>query len=165
MEKFLELFFKIFPKRFIKFGIVGFLGTITNLIIFFILADLWKIEHTIVQINLLVTKFNLDIHLTIFSIIVFLIAVTQNYILNHIWTFKDIMKDDKISFIGYVKFIITSLLGLAINLVVLNLVNQLFPNLPYNVIAQGIGILSGMMFNFIGSKFFVFKKKEDKVTG
>jgi putative flippase GtrA len=131
---------RFMSRKIFKFGIVGIAGTLTNLIIFFILVDLLKFNATIV------------------SIITFSIAVTQNYILNHVWTFHEITKDENVSFTGYVKFVLTSLLGLAVNLIVLNIIIYFF-NIPLKVIAQGFGIFSGMIFNFIGSKFFVFRKK------
>jgi len=148
------------PRRVIKFGMVGSLGALTNLIIFFFLADFWKISHLIQTFNVYGYIIRLDIHLTIFSMITFFIAATQNYLLNHFWTFKDVMVDDKISFFGFIKFIITSLFGLTVNLLVLNIINHFFPNLPLKVIAQAVGILFGMGFNFLGSKFFVFTKKK-----
>lgn len=133
----------IFKKKIIKFGFVGGLGTITNMAIFFIFVDLLKFSPTII------------------STIVFFIAATQNYILNHVWTFKTETSGNKISFYGWIKFILTSLLGLAVNLLVLNLILRFFI-LPYKVIAQAFGILSGMIFNFLGSKYFVFKKKANQ---
>ncbi len=136
--------FDILKRKFIKFGVVGALGTLTNLAIFFIFVDILKLQAAII------------------SILAFLVAVTQNYILNHKWTFKEITLDNKISLFGWFKFVLTSLLGLLINIVVLTLIIHFF-NPPYKVIGQFFGILSGMALNFLGSKFFVFKnkKKED----
>jgi dolichol-phosphate mannosyltransferase len=126
-----------------KFALVGALGTITNLAIFFLLVDKLKFDKTII------------------SILVFIIAGAQNYILNHIWTFRQNTRGEKISLKGLLKFLGTALIGLAVNLLVLNLTVK-FINLPYVAIAQGIGILAGMIFNYIGSKYFVFKKKKEK---
>ena len=136
--------FDILKRKFIKFGVVGALGTLTNLAIFFIFVDILKLQAAII------------------SILAFLVAVTQNYILNHKWTFKEITLDNKISLFGWFKFVLTSLLGLLINIVVLTLIIHFF-NPPYKVIGQFFGILLGMALNFLGSKFFVFKnkKKED----
>jgi len=129
---------RIFKSQFVGFAIVGALGTITNLIIFFIFVDVIKFNPIII------------------SIIAFLIAVTQNYILNHKWTFKNRVADKKLSFEKYIKFIMASLLGLAVNLLVLKLILRYY-DLPLKVIAQATGILAGMTVNFVISKFYVFK--------
>ena len=128
-------------KKILKFAITGGLGTVTNLLLFFLLADM------------------LHINATIASIACFFVACTQNYIINHIWTFKTESNCKRPSLQLWVKFIIASLIGLAINLAVLNILIHLI-EWQYKVIPQAMGILAGMAFNFISSNFFVFKKKE-----
>jgi len=59
LQKFKERVFELF-----KFGTVGFLGTLTNLTIFFLMVDLGGFDH------------NLG------SVAGFLVSVTQNFILN-----------------------------------------------------------------------------------
>lgn len=125
--------------KFLRFCIVGGLGTITNLALYFIFVDLLFFNYILI------------------SICTFLIAATQNYLLNHIWTFKDITINKKTSLNGYLKFLFVSLIGLAFNLIVLKLMLTFF-SLPFKVIAQAFGILAGTVINFLGSKFYVFKK-------
>ena len=139
----MKLLKSIYKKKIFKFAVVGALGTITNLAIFFLLVDILKFRPNVI------------------NIIVFFIAGTQNYILNHAWTFSQQTAGNKISFIGWIKFTATSAAGFAVNLIVLNLV-LIFFNPPLKVIAQGIGILCGMILNFFGSKHFVFRKKAAK---
>ncbi|MCL2800137.1 MAG: glycosyltransferase family 2 protein [Treponema sp.] len=127
-------------SQFIKFFITGGLGTITNLIIFFFLADL-------------LNKPEIPV-----SIICFIIAVTQNYILNHLWSFKTNTIGEKLSIKKYFMFVSSSLLGLAVNITVMKLILINF-TLPYKFFAQAIGIAAGMIINFILSKYIVFKKK------
>lgn len=136
-------FFKI-----VKFGITGCLGTITNLIIFYITNSILKINHIIC------------------SIISFSFAVTQNYFINSFWTFraKNINEDEKffdskISFKKYIKFVCVSLAGLIVNLLILFLMVDIF-KFNYKIIAQTFGILGGMIFNYLGSHFFVYKIKK-----
>ena len=124
-------------NKLIKFGFVGALGTIPNLAIFFVFVDIIG-----VNANLIVN-------------VAFLFAVTQNYILNHLWTFKEQTKNYKISFSGWAKFVLTSLLGLLVNIIMLNIILYFFDP-EIKVIAQIFGILSGMIFNYTGSKLFVF---------
>ncbi|MEO0294172.1 MAG: GtrA family protein [candidate division WOR-3 bacterium] len=130
----------IFKHSFFKFAFVGFLGTITNLSIFFIFVDIFNLWPNV------------------FAVLAFLVAGTQNYILHHKWTFKKIMEEETLSLLSWLKFNLTTLIGLAINLLVLNLILYLF-HPPYKVIAQGCGVIFGTVFNYLGSKHFVFRKK------
>ncbi len=127
-------------KRVIKFAVTGGLGTITNLTLFFILSDLLYINPNVV------------------SVITFFIACTQNYVLNHVWTFKN--KGDgmqSLSFYLWFKFLIGSLAGFAVNIGVLNLLLFLKTDWLLYVIPQAIAILAGMCLNYIISDFFIFK--------
>jgi putative flippase GtrA len=133
--------------EFIKFGLTGVLGTVTNLLIFFLGADLLKIHEIPV------------------SIFCFIVAGTQNYFINHIWSFKEYTGGEKIRFRKWLQFLSGSLAGLLLNILVMKLVLYLF-NPPYKFIAQAMGIAAGMVVNFIISKFFVFRKKnEEKESG
>ncbi len=130
-------------KKVLKFAITGGLGTVTNLLLFFLLADM------------------LHINATIASIACFFVACTQNYIINHIWTFKMENGTDPVSLRLWMKFVIASLAGLAINITVLNVALRLY-SWKYNIIPQALGILAGMILNFIFSNFFVFRKRLHK---
>jgi putative flippase GtrA len=130
---------QLLRHSFIIFAIVGFGGMITNLSIFFVFADIFNLWANGVAVT------------------AFLIAGTQNYILHHKWTFKKITCDEKLSFYGWAKFNLTTLAGLGANLVVLNLILH-FYELPYKVIAQLCGVAFGTVFNYLGSRFFVFNK-------
>ena len=125
-------------KQFIKFGITGGLGTITNLIIFFLLADLAGL-------------FEIPV-----SIFCFIVAGTQNYIIHHLWSFKEYTVNTKLSFKKWFMFLLGSLAGLGINISVMYLIILNFA-LPYKFIAQAFGIAAGMAVNFIISKLFIFK--------
>ncbi len=125
----------------LKFLIVGGLGTVTNLIIFFIFADVVKYNEVLI------------------SIIAFVISAVQNYILNHYWTFSVVTKGSRITFKGFLKFITVSLSALAVNLLVMKGLVTAF-DLPLKVIAQAAGIFCGTLVNYIGSKLFVFKESK-----
>ena len=96
----------------------------------------------------------------IVSFFCFLIACTQNYCINHLWTFRFENKDIPLSFKLWGKFILGSLVGFAINLSILTVLLNIYQSWPLKVIPQGIGILAGMIFNFIFSNFFIFKKEK-----
>ncbi len=126
---------------FIRFALVGFLGMITNLIIFFIFVDIFKFWANVI------------------AIMAFLLAGIQNYILHHKWTFSKTTRGEKISFYSWVKFNMTTIVGLGVNLIVLNIVLYFF-TVPYKVIAQCCGVGSGTVLNYLGSKYFVFNKNK-----
>ena len=90
-----------------------------------------------------------------FTACAFISAAGQNYLLNHWWTFTNQMSDSPISLQGYIRFMFIALGGFGINLIILWLV-ILFFNPQWKVIAQALGILGGTVFNYLGSKYWVF---------
>jgi putative flippase GtrA len=130
-----------FLKQAIKFAVTGGLGTITNLIIFFLCADVANLPVTPVSVGC------------------FIIAGTQNYIIHHKWSFVNNTRGTKPSIKKWFMFLCSSVLGLIVNIAVMNTIlkNMI---VPYKVIAQGCGILAGLGVNFIMSKFVVFKEKK-----
>jgi len=127
--------------QFFKFAVTGGLGTITNLIIFFICAD--KIGLPEIPV----------------SIFCFIIAGIQNYIINHKWSFKQNHEAEPLSFKKYLMFMCGSLIGLLVNISVMRLILIHF-ELPLKTIAQACGIAAGMFINFTISKLIVFKKRK-----
>ena len=127
-------------SQFIKFSLTGMLGTITNLTIFFLLADISRLPEVPVSIGC------------------FLIAVTQNYIINHNWSFADAEEKIPLSLLKWAFFLCTSLFGLVVNIIIMMLIISSF-SLPFKFIAQAAGIMGGMLINFIFSKLYVWRKK------
>jgi putative flippase GtrA len=134
-------------SQFLRFGVTGGLGTITNLSIFFLLVDIVHFPPIPV------------------SIFCFLVAGTQNYFLNHLWSFREYTEKTPVSAQKWAMFLSGSLLGLAVNIMVMELIITHF-TLPWKFIAQACGIASGMIINFIISKFIIFgrKKNDDRQT-
>ena len=122
-----------------KFLTVGLLGTLTNLILFYIFVDRWTFAPLPV------------------STVTFVISSIQNYYLNHIWTFSDQTVNQPVGLSSYVKYLFITLVGLGINLVLLGTI-LFYYTLPLKVMAQAFGIAGGTIINFIGSKYWVFKK-------
>lgn len=118
-------------KRFMKFIIVGGIGTIVNLIVFYLLVkylSLWYIFSAIIS---------------------FLVAVTNNYFLNKKWTFAMAVRS------SYLRFVFVSLTGLGINIIVLFLLVE-YLKINY-LFAQLIAIGIAAIWNFYNSQRFVFK--------
>ena len=130
--------------QFIKFSITGGLGTVTNLIIFFLCADLAGLHEIPVSIGC------------------FLIAVTQNYLLNHTWSFRRKLYAEPLSIKKWAMFTCGSLLGLVINISVMRFILMHF-TLPWKFIAQACGIAAGMIVNFIISKYIIFYRRKNVI--
>jgi len=127
--------------EFFRFGVTGGLGTITNLLIFFILVDRAGLPEIPV------------------SIVCFIIAGTQNYFLHHVWSFREYTENTHPSVKKWLMFLSGSLAGLGINVAVLYTIILNFV-LPWKFIAQACGIAAGMAVNFFISKFVVFNRKK-----
>ena len=125
-------------RQAIRFGLVGGLGTVTNLVLFFALVDLGPVGPLIGAGR------------------GFCGAVSQNYVLNELWTFAS-EADGALSFRRYGRFIAASLIGLGVNGSVLVILLWLF-EFPWLVIPQAIGIAAGMTLNFVASRRIVFRR-------
>ncbi len=127
--------------RFLKFGSVGALGTVTNLAIYSILIFL-------------------NINYNIASASAFVVAVTQNFVLNKQWTFND--HDASIKH-RFVKYFALNFLSFLLNLAILNLVIHFFgTDKVIQIVAQVLGIAGAMVTNFIGSHLLVFKTGKER---
>ena len=127
--------FKI-AHEFIKFAIVGLLGTIINLAILYSFTEFFGIFYLYS------------------AIVAFIVAATTNYIFNKTWTFKERLREN----IGrkYIQFFIVSVVGLIVNLGFLYLFTEYFK--LYYIVSQIIAILIGFIINFIGNKIWTFSK-------
>jgi putative flippase GtrA len=132
----------LYENSLMRFLFIGFLGTILNVVIFFIIADYLNIDANIA------------------SVIAFCIAVTQNYILNHLWSFKKYITYD-LNLKSYLRYVYVNIFGLIANMIVLNLILiEFHPDLK--VIAQLMGIIVGTIFNYTLSKIYVFTEGPTK---
>jgi len=125
--------------QFIKFGIVGTFGALVNFSVYWSSTTLFP--------NLYMAA----------SSMAFCMAVTTNYIFNQLWTFQTENKKSKLSFFLYFKYIVVNLFGLAINLVTLYLIVHFF-GLKMSLLGQLVGIILGMISNYLLSKYLVFQK-------
>ena len=124
-----------------RFLIVGFFGTITNLTIFYIFVDILSLK---------------PIPISIFA---FTLTSFQNYFFNHEWAFVAKTKYFNKSLLSYSKFLCVALISLLINLLILSLILNSF-EIELKVFAQACGIATGTLFNFLGSKYWVFNINE-----
>jgi putative flippase GtrA len=122
-------------NRLLKFGSVGILGVVTNLTIY-------------------TTLIFLDLNYNLASSLAFVVAVSQNFMLNKRWTFKDHDREIKNMFI---KYFILNFFSFFLNLLILNIVIYFFGTEKYiQIVAQLLGIAGAMVTNFTGSHIVVF---------
>lgn len=119
--------------KFIKFGIVGLSGVVVDFSFTYICKEWIKIPKYIA------------------NAIGFTIAATTNYYLNRVWTFHSNNPEITIEFI---KFFIVSLIGLAVNTVILWILVSKFKQHFYLSKLFAIGVV--MIWNFIANLIYTF---------
>lgn len=129
--------FEIFQQevfyKFIKFGVVGFTGLIVDFGLTWISKEQLKIQKYVA------------------NAIGFSFAATSNYYLNRIWTFKS--ENPEIA-LEFYHFIMVSLIGLAINTLILWLI---VTKLKFNFyISKVFAIIVVMLWNFFANLLFTF---------
>jgi putative flippase GtrA len=121
-----------------KFCVVGATGYVVNLIVYTLLLR------------------GLDLHYIPSAIGSFLVAVTNNYAWNRMWTFHG--SRGHVVFQG-LRFFVVSVLALCANLVVLHLLVQLGVG---EVLAQAIAIILVTPVNFVGNKLWSFRSRRGR---
>ena len=133
---------KKFIIRFVKFGIVGGSGVFVNMFLLWFCKD---------QINM---------PLTIASLVAIGVSIFTNFVLNNYWTWKDNSTKNKYSFVHRMwRYYITASLSAVINYITLIVLSEYFG--IYYLIANLIGIGIGMIFNFGLGEFWVFKNEDN----
>ena len=118
--------------KFLKFGITGFFGMVIDFSITILLKE------------------KLKVHRYISSSAGFTVAASSNYLVNRLWTFSS--TNPKI-FTEYGKFMIISIIGLAIN----NLFLYLFEKRMRFYYAKFCAIVMTTIWNFFANYFITFR--------
>jgi putative flippase GtrA len=84
----------------------------------------------------------------------FLVAVTNNYIWNRLWTFRG--QRGHVAYQG-IRFLVVSTIALCANLLVLHLLVSLGVG---KVLAQAIAIMLVTPWNFVGNKLWSFRRSQ-----
>ena len=122
-----------------QFGVVGGSGYVINLIVFALLTEVSDLHHVLA------------------AVAAFVVAVSNNFVLNRIWTFRQQgAREDHAGFQA-ARFFAVSIVGLAVNLIVLTVLVDGFelPELP----AQAIAVAAATPVNFIGNKLWTFGRE------
>ena len=91
------------------------------------------------------------VHYLVAAVCSFLVAVTNNYTWNRIWTFRG--QRGHVAYQG-LRFLVVSVIALVANLLILHTLVQL--GLP-KVLAQAIAIILVTPLNFVGNKLWSFR--------
>ena len=103
----------------------------------------------------------------LFNVISFLIAAIHSYLWNKLWTFE---VKGKLNIANqFLQFIIVSLVGVLINSGIIYIITTWFSsNVSKGVwvnVAKVFATVVSLVWNFIGYKFIVFKKKDEQSSG
>jgi putative flippase GtrA len=115
-----------------KFCTVGAIGYVVNLAVFALLVH------------------GGGIHYLVAAVCSFLVAVTNNYVWNRLWTFRG--QRGHVAYQG-ARFLVVSTLALGANLLILHLLVRLGLS---EVVAQAIAIVLVTPLNFVGNKLWSF---------
>ncbi len=135
MRKFKQFLSNEHVRQFFKFCVVGSIGTAVDFGLLYLLVEFGHLFYLLA------------------ATISFIAAVVNNYILNKIWTFRDHSKQ---LFRQFGRFLIISLVGLGLNVLLLYLLVE-FGHLWYilaKVLATGVVLI----WNFFANKFWTFRK-------
>ncbi len=133
--KFMLNIFKSHYKNFSKFAVVGASNTVIDLIVFYILYE------------------QFEVYFVIAHICAFLIAVTNSFIFNALWTFKSLKRGQMLKQI--LPFILVAMVGLGISSLAIYIASFYM----HIYLAKIFAIMVAMLWNYSGSWLFVFKKK------
>src|SRR5215211_2192950 len=119
----------------IRFCVVGASGYVVNLCVYLLLLK------------------GLDLHYLVAATGSFLVAVTNNYTWNRLWTFRG--QRGHVAYQG-LRFLVVSVVALGANLLVLGLLVGAGLD---KVAAQAIAIILVTPLNFVGNKLWSFRRK------
>lgn len=139
MFNYLQNIFHKNYKPFIKYSLVGILGTAIDIGSLFVLVDLFYFP------------------IIPAATISFILATINNFVLNKNWTFRHPSMNYKKL---YIKFLIVSLIGLALTLLSMNLF--VFVLGIWYILAKALTSMIVLVWNFLANKFWTFKIIEAK---
>jgi dolichol-phosphate mannosyltransferase len=119
-------------EQLVKFCVVGASGYLVNL---------WVFSFLVLVVG---------VHYIPAAVCSFLVAVTNNYTWNRVWTFRD--QRGHVAYQG-MRFLVVSTIALCANLVVLHVLVQVGLS---EVLAQAIAIVLVTPVNFVGNKLWSF---------
>jgi dolichol-phosphate mannosyltransferase len=120
-------------EQLVKFCVVGATGYVVNLVVYVVLLD------------------GADLHYRAAATGSFLVAVTNNYVWNRLWTFRH--RRGHFAYQG-LRFLVVSVLVYLGNLVILTILVELGVG---KILSQAIAIVLVTPLNFVGNKLWSFR--------
>ena len=118
-----------------KFGVVGLSGYVVNLVVYALLLK------------------QAGLHYLLAATVSFLVAATNNYIWNRLWTFRH--QRGHVAYQG-LRFLIVAVLAYGANLLLLTALVEVVG--VDKIVAQAIAIVLVTPLNFIGNKLWSFRR-------
>ncbi|MCK5809169.1 GtrA family protein [bacterium] len=147
---------KVLKYDIVKFVTVGGFGVITDMVVFSSLLYFFDLSRA----N---SPFVVAWILPVFG---FSLAVIQNYLFNHYWTFSERVKGISISFHKFVIFFgVAAFTALIPRMLAYQVVLGLFADETSKIaiiLSNFVAIIAGTLFNYFGTKYFVFKPKGEQ---
>lgn len=128
--------------RFILFGLVGASGLVVNLVAFKLIATALTGSGYGAQEGFVVAQF-----------LAAVIAMTSNYLINNVVTYRDRRKTGLALITGYLRFCLLCSVGLLANVAVGNLINESFA-MP--LVASTVGAVFGAVWNYMTTRAAVW---------
>jgi len=152
-SKFVSDLTKKYPiiPQFAKFVLIGFMN-------FFI-------DIAVLNLEMFLSGKSEGIYYTAFKAFSFLCAVIFSYFFNKYWAFQDKKKTEQAK--QFSQFLFVSVIGMAINVTAASIfVNSIAPSITFITLSGKLwgnlgavcGSAAGLLWNFVGYKFWVFKK-------
>lgn len=152
-----------------KFVLVGGLNTLVDWGALAFLIFAFNKYFSIDSRDILFIAFSLTIiYYSLFKAISFILATINSYIWNKLWTFQR-ETTEKVSK-EFFQFIIVSIIGFLINVGVASLIFKFISpfagltNTQWAIVAAAIATAISMIWNFLGYKFIVFEKSNDRTS-
>jgi len=127
-------------KEAVKYTLISFIGGALNLAILYSLTEFFGIYYIIS------------------AVIGFIVAGTNNFTLNKVWTFKENLKDKY--FKEYFHFFSVSIFSYILSILILYLLTE-FVGIFY-VFSQAIALIAGGSLNFVFNKIYTFRARKKK---
>ncbi len=136
MKKSISINVALFPE-FAKFSVVGIINTLVHYFTFLLLYTVFRL------------------HYLVASAIGYCIGMITSFIFNKFWTFRS---TSKVVADELFKFVFVNLGALLLNLCVLNILVNCFSSKPEY--GQIVAVIFSTVANFLGNKFWTFRKIE-----
>lgn len=139
MQKIKRFIQKLLSIQFIKFGLVGCMNTLVDLIVFTLLNAIFQIYY-------------------LAKIVSYTCGVLNSYFFNTRWTFR---QEHKKSAGEFLLFVVINLISLGVSLGMLYICRNVF-KIRIDFLSNVIATVVSLVVNFLGNKLVVFRTEKGK---